>query len=109
MLHGLWTAGAVATAFIALLISSSVSLNWHIYPLISIVLLLKLRAFNRLKPILLKGNEVTEEDEIVTLGQMMRSFSIDSVSGSYARYCVRWLWEIGRQSWPVRSLAYPNR
>jgi len=79
MLHGLWTAGAVATAFIALLISSSISLNWHIYPLISIVLLLKLRAFNRLKPILLKGNEVTEDDEIVTFGQMMRSFSIDWV------------------------------
>ena len=79
MLHGLWTAGAVATAFIALLISSSVSLNWHIYPLISIVLLLKLRAFNRLKPILLKGNELTEDDEVVTFGQMMRSFSIDWV------------------------------
>ncbi|MFM7359542.1 MAG: MFS transporter, partial [Actinomycetota bacterium] len=29
MLHGFWTAGAVATAFIALLISSTVSLNWH--------------------------------------------------------------------------------
>ena len=79
MLHGLWTAGAVATAFIALLISSNVSLNWHIYPLISIVLLLKLRAFNRLKPILLSGNEVTEDDEIVTFGKMMRSFSIDWV------------------------------
>ncbi|MEY3722832.1 MAG: hypothetical protein RLZZ35_702, partial [Actinomycetota bacterium] len=47
MLHGLWSAGAVATAFIALLISSSVSLNWHIYPLIIIVYILKLRAIKR--------------------------------------------------------------
>lgn len=79
MLHGLWSAGAVGTAFIAILISSTVSLNWHIYPLITIVLFLKLRAINRLKPILLSGNEVTEEDEIVTFGEMIRSFSIDWV------------------------------
>jgi len=79
MLHGLWTAGAVTTAFIAILISSFVSLNWHIFPLISIVLLLKLRSINRLKPVLLKGNEVSQEDEIVTLRQMLSSFSIDWV------------------------------
>jgi len=79
MLHGLWTAGAVATAFIAILISSSVSLNWHIYTLISIVLLLKMRSIQRLRPVLLKGSEVTEEDEIVTLRQMLSSFSIDWV------------------------------
>lgn len=79
MLHGLWTAGAVSTAFIALLISSNVSLNWHIYPLISIVLLLKLRAFKRLKPMLLTGKEASIDDEIITFGEMMRSFSIDWV------------------------------
>jgi MFS family permease len=79
MLHGLWTAGAVSTAFIALLISSNVSLNWHIYPLITIVLLLKLRAFNRLKPMLLTGKEASIDDEIITFGEMMRSFSIDWV------------------------------
>ena len=79
MLHGLWTAGAVTTAFIALLISSRVSLNWHILPLIAIVLYLKIRTIYRLKPILLSGNEVTEDDEIVTFGKMMKSFSIDWV------------------------------
>ena len=79
MLHGLWSAGAVATAFIALLISSSVSLNWHIYPLISIVLLLKLRSLSRLRPVLLSGKDVTEDDEVVTFGHMFRSFSIDWV------------------------------
>lgn len=79
LLHGLWSAGAVATAFIALLISSTVSLNWHIYPLIFLVLLLKLRSIQRLKPHLLQGSEATEEDEIVTFAQMIRSFSIDWV------------------------------
>jgi len=79
MLHGLWTAGAVTTAFIALLISSRVSLNWHILPLIAIVLYLKIRTIYRLKPILLSGNEVTEDDEIVTFRKMMKSFSIDWV------------------------------
>ena len=70
---------SVSQSRYARLISSNVSLNWHIYPLISIVLLLKLRAFNRLKPVLLSVNEVTEDDEIVTFGKMMRSFSIDWV------------------------------
>lgn len=79
MLHGLWSAGAVSTAFIALLISSSVSLNWHIYPLIVTVYLLKLRAINRSRELLLKGNEVTEADEVVTLKKMVSSFSIDWV------------------------------
>jgi MFS family permease len=79
MLHGLWSAGAVATAFIALLISSSVSLNWHIYPLIIIVYILKLRSIKRLRPVLLAGNEVTEADEIVTFRKMISSFSIDWV------------------------------
>jgi len=79
MLHGLWSAGAVATAFIALLISSSVSLNWHIYPLIIVVYILKLRAIKRLRPVLLEGNEVTEADEIVTFRKMISSFSIDWV------------------------------
>ncbi|MBU6164140.1 MAG: MFS transporter, partial [Actinomycetales bacterium] len=55
MLHGLWTAGAVTTAFIALLISSRVSLNWHILPLIATVLFLKIRTIYRLRPILLAG------------------------------------------------------
>ncbi len=77
MLHGLWSAGAVSTALIALLISSSVSLNWHILPLIIIVYLLKLRTFARLKPLLLQGNEVTEADEVVTFTRMIKSFSID--------------------------------
>jgi MFS family permease len=79
MLHGLWSAGAVATAFIALLISSYVSLNWHILPLIIVVYFLKLRAINRLRPRLLAGNEVTEADEVVTLRQMLSSFRIDWV------------------------------
>lgn len=79
MLHGLWTAGAVTTAFIALLISSRVSLNWHILPLISMVLILKVRSIYKLRPVLLAGNEVTEADEIVTFGKMMKSFSIDWV------------------------------
>lgn len=79
MLHGLWSAGAVTTAFIALLISSSVSLNWHIYPLIIIVYIFKLRAIKRLRPVLLAGNEVTEADEIVTFRKMISSFSIDWV------------------------------
>lgn len=79
MLHGLWSAGAVTTAFIALLISSFVSLNWHIFPLIIMVYLLTIRAINRSRPILLQGNEVTEEDEIVTFRRMFSSFSIDWV------------------------------
>ncbi|MFZ9226412.1 MAG: MFS transporter [Candidatus Nanopelagicaceae bacterium] len=79
MLHGLWSAGAVATAFIALLISSYVSLNWHIFPLIVIVYFLKLRSISRLRPVLLKGNEVTEADEVVTFRKMLSSFSIDWV------------------------------
>ena len=79
MLHGLWSAGAVATAFIALLISSSVSLNWHILPLIILVYLLKLRTISHMKPQLLQGNEVTEDDEIVTFTRMIKSFSIDWV------------------------------
>jgi MFS family permease len=79
MLHGLWSAGAVTTAFIALLISSSVSLNWHIYPLIITVYILKLRAIKRLRPVLLAGNEVTEADEVVGFRKMLSSFSIDWV------------------------------
>ena len=79
MLHGLWSAGAVTTAFIALLISSFVSLNWHIYPLIIIVYILKLRSIGRLRPILLSGNEVTEADEVVTYRKMISTFSIDWV------------------------------
>jgi len=79
MLHGLWSAGAVATAFIALLISSSVSLNWHIYPLIVTVYLLKLRSIQRLRPVFLGGNEVTEADEIFTFRKILSSFSIDWV------------------------------
>ena len=79
MRHGLCSAGAVATAFIALLISSSVSLNWHIYPLIVTVYLLKLRSIQRLRPVFLGGNEVTEADEIFTFRKILSSFSIDWV------------------------------
>ena len=79
MLHGLWSAGAVATAFIALLISSYVSLNWHIFPLIITVFILKMRSISRLRPILLKGNEVTEADEVVSFRTMLSSFTIDWV------------------------------
>jgi len=79
MLHGLWSAGAVTTAFIALLISSTVSLNWHIYPLIITVYLLKLRAINRSRPLLLQGNEITEADEVVPFRRMISSISIDWV------------------------------
>jgi len=38
-----------------------------------------LRAINRLRPVLLAGNEVTEADEIVTFRKMISSFSIDWV------------------------------
>lgn len=79
MLHGLWSAGAVSTALIALMISSYVSLNWHIFPLIIIVYILKVRAIFRLRPILLQGNELTEDDEVVTFRTMLTSFSIDWV------------------------------
>lgn len=79
MLHGLWSAGAVATAFIALLISSYVSLNWHIFPLIITVFILKMRSISRLRPILLEGNEVTEADEVVNFRTMLSSFTIDWV------------------------------
>ena len=79
MLHGLWSAGAVATAFIALLISSYVSLNWHIFPLIITVFILKMRSISRLRPILLQGNEVTEADEVVSFRTMLSSFTIDWV------------------------------
>jgi MFS family permease len=79
MLHGLWSAGAVATAFIALLISSYVSLNWHIFPLIITVFILKMRSISRLRPILLQGNEVTEADEVVNFRTMLSSFTIDWV------------------------------
>jgi MFS family permease len=79
MLHGLWSAGAVATAFIALLISSFVSLNWHIFPLIITVFILKMRSIARLRPILLQGNEVTEADEVVNFRTMLSSFTIDWV------------------------------
>jgi hypothetical protein len=79
MLHGLWSAGAVATAFLALLVSSRVSLNWHLFPLLTFVMVFQIRSVIKLRPTLLRGNEVTEEDEIVTLGQMLKSFSIDWV------------------------------
>jgi MFS family permease len=79
MLHGLWSAGAVTTAFIALLISSFVSLNWHIFPLIIMVYVLTIRSINRSRPILLQGNEVTEDDEVVTFRRMISTFSIDWV------------------------------
>lgn len=79
MLHGLWSAGAVTTAFIALLISSRVSLNWHIIPLLIFVYSFKMRAINRSKSLLLKGNEVTEDDEVVTFRKMISSISIDWV------------------------------
>ncbi len=79
MLHGLWSAGAVTTAFIALLISSNVSLNWHVIPLLILVYSLKMRAINRSKPLLLQGNELTEDDEVVTFRKMISSISIDWV------------------------------
>lgn len=79
MLHGMWSAGAVLTAFIAMLISSRVSLYWHIYPLIIFVFLMKMRSIHRLRPMLLQGSEVTESDEIVTFRKMISSFSIDWV------------------------------
>lgn len=79
MLHGMWTAGAVTTAFIAILISSSVSLHWHIYTLIIFVFLMKMRSIHRLRSLLLQGNEVTDDDEIITLKKMITGFSIDWV------------------------------
>lgn len=79
MLHGLWSAGAVATAFIALVISSYVSLNWHILTLISIVYILTIRAINASRDVLLKGHEVTEEDEVITFSRMITSFKVDWV------------------------------
>jgi hypothetical protein len=79
MLHGLWSAGAVTTAFIALLISSFVSLNWHILTLISLVYLLTLRSIKASKAYLLQGHEVTEDDEVITFKKMITSFQIDWV------------------------------
>ena len=79
MLHGLWSAGAVATAFIALLISSFVSLNWHILTLVLIVYLLTINSINASKQVLLKGNEVNESDEVATFKTMISSFHIDWV------------------------------
>jgi MFS family permease len=79
MLHGLWSAGAVTTAFIALLISSFVSLNWHILTLVALVYLLTLRSITASKAYLLKGSEVTEDDEVITFKKMITSFQIDWV------------------------------
>ena len=79
MLHGTWSAGAVTTAFIGILVSSSLSLNWHIYPLIITVFLLKMVSIHKLRPILLQGHEVSEEDEVITFRKMISSFSIDWV------------------------------
>jgi MFS family permease len=76
MLHGLWSAGAVTTAFIALLISSFVSLNWHILTLVLIVYLLTINSINASKQVLLKGNEVNESDEVVTFKTMISSFTL---------------------------------
>jgi hypothetical protein len=47
--------------------------------LIGLVLALKIRAIYRLRPVLLLGSEVNQDDEIVTFGEMMKSFSIDWV------------------------------
>ena len=47
-LHGLWMAGSLSTAVIALLITSRVPLAWHIDVLVSLVWLLTIRAINRL-------------------------------------------------------------
>lgn len=78
-LHGLWSTGALATLLIAILVSSRVSLNWHLLPLIALVFIFTLRAINRLRPKLLAGNEVTEDDEVVTFRRMISSFSVDWV------------------------------
>jgi MFS family permease len=79
MLHGLWSAGAVTTAFIGLLVSSSLSLNWHIFPLIIFAFFMQIRSALRLRPVLLKGTEVTEDDEVIEFSKLVRSFSIDWV------------------------------
>jgi len=78
-LHGLWSTGALTTLAIAILVSSRVSLNWHLLPLIGLVFIFTLRAISRLRPKLLAGNEVTEDDEVVTFRRMISSFSVDWV------------------------------
>ena len=97
MLHGLWSAGAVTTAFIGLLVSSTLSLNWHIFPLIIFALFMQIRSVLRLKPVLLTGTEVTEADEVIEFSKLVKSFSIDWVV-SLGFLCALML-EIGMGDW----------
>jgi fucose permease len=47
--------------------------------LISIVYILTIRAINASRDVLLKGHEVTEEDEVITFSRMITSFKVDWV------------------------------
>lgn len=78
LLHGLWTAGALSTAVIAALVTSFLSLYWHIDILVTVLTLSTLVTIYRLKPILIQGSDIADGD-VTTLRQMAKSFSIDWV------------------------------
>ncbi len=78
LVHGLWTVGALGTAVIGALVTSFLSLIWHINILVTTITLLTLFMIKRLKPTLIQGSEVADGD-VVTLKEMAKSFSIDWV------------------------------
>ncbi len=52
-LHGLWMAGSLSTSIIAIAVTSSISLAWHVDVLMAIVWVLMMKAIRSLHPVLL--------------------------------------------------------
>ena len=76
-MHGFWTAGALGSAVVASLVARTIPITWHVDTLVTIDFFITMYVIYLLRGVLLKGRDITDSDEVVTLKDIAKSFKID--------------------------------
>jgi MFS family permease len=66
-LHGLWMVGSLSTSVIAILVTSRLSLSWHVDILVALVWLFSARAVTSLRPVLMGATPLADESKFSAL------------------------------------------
>jgi MFS family permease len=76
-LHGLWSVGALGTAIFAFLITSHVSLAWHIDVMMALIWLFTLASISKLKPYFIGGVKEEEKSPIFSFNKLIAAFKYE--------------------------------
>ncbi len=66
-LHGLWMAGSLSTAVIAVAVTANVSLAWHVDVLVALTWIFTMRAIIQLRPVLMGATPLEDDSKFSAL------------------------------------------